>query len=119
MIVIPFYDLLALPEVTCYFQAEQLEKLSGKKINMDDDVIFLMMREQKEPDELEAGDFYPIGIAGHVEEAEHDGWVLLATTSRVNVSDVEVNEDGEISVEAVLRPDVEDIPEECVIIELD
>ena len=112
MIVIPFYDLLALPEVTCYFQAEQLEKLSGKKINMDDDVIFLMMREQKEPDELEAGDFYPIGIAGHVEEAEHDGWVLLATTSRVNVSDVEVNEDGEISVEAVLRPDVEDIPEE-------
>ena len=44
MIVIPFYDLLALPEVTCYFQAEQLEKLSGKKINMDDDVIFLMMR---------------------------------------------------------------------------
>ena len=112
MIVIPFYDLLALPEVTCYFQAEQLEKLSGKKINMDDDVIFLMMREQIEPDELEAGDFYPIGIAGHVEEAEHDGWVLLATTSRVNVSDVEVNEDGEISVEAVLRPDVEDIPEE-------
>ncbi len=112
MIVIPFYDLLALPEVTCYFQADQLEKLSGKKITAEEDVIFLMTREQKEPDELTPEDFYPVGVAGHVEEADHDGWVLLTTTGRVNVSDIEIDDKGQISVEAVLRPDVEDISEE-------
>ena len=60
MIIVPYYDLLALPDVTCYLQAEQLKNMAAETAQTDgeSEVLFLMMREQKEIKELTAEDFY-------------------------------------------------------------
>ena len=111
MIVIPYYDLLALPDVTCYIQAEQLKTMAVELTDGDSDVVFLMMREQKETKELTAEDFYPIATSGRIEHTDNEEWLLLTTTERVDVNSIQV-EDGEISLETSPRPDMEDISEE-------
>ncbi len=111
MIVIPYYDLLALPDVTCYLQADQLKNMAVELNEDESEVIFLMMRQQKETGDLTAEDFYPIATSGRIEHTDNEEWVLLTTTDRVNVEDIRV-ENGDISLETAVRPDIMDISEE-------
>ena len=79
--------------------------------NKESEVLFLMMREQKEIKELTAEDFYPIATIGRIEHTDNEEWVLLTTSNRVDVSDIEV-ENGEITLKTAIRPDIKDISNE-------
>ncbi len=111
MMVVPVYDLLLLPEVTCYFQGSYLRQLSGKNIHEGESVIFLMLKENKEKEAITVSDIYPIGMTGMVEQIDHDDMVYIDTRSRMNVSGIDIS-DGQMQVEYARRPDREDLSQE-------
>ncbi|MDD3278302.1 MAG: endopeptidase La [Lachnospiraceae bacterium] len=106
MIVVPFYNMIVVPGVTFFFQSEYFQEVAGKKPNTGEDVIFLMLKEDKKKEDMTAEDFYPIGIAGVVDTLDKEGNIGIKAKHRVDVEKIEIN-DG-IQVEAALREDIED-----------
>lgn len=109
MITVPIYDMIILPGVTYYFKGEVFHEMNIQELKAGDDIIFLMLKEDKNMKDLKAEDIYPIGVAGKVEAIDNEGNINVRTSSRVDVSDVEVTQNT-ISVMASNRPEVEDMP---------
>lgn len=111
MITIPIYDLLILPGVTFFFKKDMFP---GKEITVADegqDLLFLMAKEEKDPADLKAEDFYPLGVSGRIEKIDQEGNVRVIAKERVEVSDIEVGADG-IVVSAMIHEMIDDMPQE-------
>ena len=48
MIYIPYYNALALPDVSCYFQLDYLNGQSDQPVSAGDKVLFLMLKNEKQ-----------------------------------------------------------------------
>ena len=57
MISIPIYDMLMLPDVAFSFKADMIAGVKTDEIKVGEDVLFLMVREEKERANLAADDF--------------------------------------------------------------
>ncbi len=111
MITIPIHDLLILPGVTFYFKKDMFP---GHEITASDegqDVLFLLMKEEKAPEDLTAEDFYPLGVCGQIEKMDSEGNVRVIAKERVEISDIEIH-GNDILASAVVRGCVEDMPRE-------
>ena len=93
MITIPIYDMIILPEVTYYFKKEVLKDLGAQGAEKGDQLLFLMLREDKSRKDMTMSDFYPIGVIGVLEAIDGDGNVSVKTGDRVEVSDLHVTEE--------------------------
>ncbi len=113
MITIPIYDMVILPGVTFYFKNELLQKMNISSTNIEEDVIFLLLKSDKEREQMKPDDFYPIGISGKLEAIDQDGNISIKANDRVDISDIVVTAD-EISVTASIRPTKADISNEDV-----
>lgn len=111
MISIPIHDMLMLPDVAFSFKTDMVAGLKPEEITVGEDVLFLMVREEKDRSKLRAEDIYPIGISGAVDAIDDEGNVRIRTKERVEFSDVEVSPQ-KITAAAAVCPEVEDIPEE-------
>lgn len=111
MISIPIYDMLMLPDVAFSFKADMIGGLQADEVKVGEDVLFLMVKEEKERTALEAEDIFPIGIAGEVDAVDEEGNVRIRTKERVELSGITVTPE-KISVEAAICPEVADLPEE-------
>ena len=107
MIYITYYNMLSLPDVSCYFQLEYLKSRSDKAISVGDKVIFMMLKSQKKAGEVTAEDIYPVATRGSVESIGDD-WALIRTTGRVALDSVSVNGNS-FNAEMRARPDIEDM----------
>ena len=68
MFVIPIYDMIILPEVTYYFKQDVFRELNlQEELKEDEEVVFLMLKEDRNRDEMRPEDFFPIGVSGKVE----------------------------------------------------
>ncbi|MDO4338348.1 MAG: endopeptidase La [Eubacteriales bacterium] len=110
MVVVPFHDLIVLPGVIFYFHKEYFTEIAKKEAVIGEEVMFLMLKEDKERDEIKAEDFYPVGAAGIIENIDKDGNVGIRVNSRMDVESVEITE-KEILATAAKRQDVEDLDE--------
>lgn len=61
MITIPVYDMIILPDIVYYFKSDVFQELNIEDVRKDDEVLFLMLKEDKARSEMTADDFYPIG----------------------------------------------------------
>ncbi len=111
MTTVPFYNILIVPGVRIYFQNDYFQELARKDAEIGEDILFLMLKEDKERDQMGEEDFYPIGLAGKVESIDDDGNIGIRTLNRVNIKEIEIS-NGEISAEGELRKDKNDITEE-------
>ena len=111
MTTVPFYNILIVPGVRIYFQNDYFRELARKDAEIGEDILFLMLKEDKERDQMGEEDFYPIGLAGKVESIDDDGNIGIRTLNRVNIKEIEIS-NGEISAEGELRKDKNDITEE-------
>ena len=93
MMILPVSGLLMTPEVHYYFQKDYIERLTKEKAQQDEDVLFLIMKEDKKPEEMTAEDFYPVGLMGTVTEVESDGSISVQAKYRVD-AEVLGYEDG-------------------------
>ena len=112
MFTMPVYDMMLLPGVTFYFKKDIFQQLGNQDAKAGDDVLFLMQRTDKDRKDLTPEDFYPVGVPGKLDSADNEGNIRIRTVARVDLSDLEMAEDG-ILANASIRPDTEDItPEE-------
>ena len=111
MITIPFYNLMLLADVTLYFQKEFYEEMAKKEPEKDEEIAFVMLKEDKERAEITEQDIYPVGVYGVVAGFGDNGSVKVQTKERFHV-DAFYIEDGKIELETSPRQDVVDITEE-------
>lgn len=107
MIYITYYNMLSLPDVSCYFQLDYLKRHSDKEISAGDKVIFMMLKSEKKESEVTAADIYPVATRGTIESIG-DGWALIRTLGRVSLDSVSVN-NGTFNAEIRSRSDIEDM----------
>lgn len=107
MIVVPSYGIVIVPGVTYYFQKDYFEELAGKNIEIDSDVVFAVLKENKSRKEVKETDFYPVGALGHVLGEDAQGTVSVKVTDRLDISEITVIE-NEIQIEYSKRREVED-----------
>lgn len=107
MIYITYYNMLSLPDVSCYFQLDYLKRHSDKEISAGDKVIFMMLKSEKKESEVTAADIYPVATRGIIESIG-DGWALIRTLGRVSLDSVSVN-NGTFNAEVRSRSDIEDM----------
>ena len=107
MIYITYYNMLSLPDVSCYFQLDYLKRHSDKEISAGDKVIFMMLKSEKKESEVTAADIYPVATRGTIESIG-DGWALIRTLGRVSLDSVSVT-NGTFNAEVRSRSDIEDM----------
>mgnify|MGYP001774668394 FL=1 len=111
MIVRPMFNLVLLPDINYYFKNDFLKDWSLFPIEEKEEILFLVLRENKSRAELQPDDFYPIGVSAKIETVEEDGNLRIHTLERVNVSCIEIH-DGYIEAKACVRAEVNDLPQE-------
>ena len=107
MIYIPYYNALALPDVSCYFQLDYLNGQSDQPVTAGEKVLFLMLKNEKQEGEIEAEDIFPIAARGVVESIDNQ-WALVHTTNRVNLDSIQVTGKS-FRLEMRMRPDIDDL----------
>ncbi len=113
MIAVPYYNIVIVPDIYLYFQNNYFQKMTHKEPKTGEKVVFLMLKEDKEPEAMTENDFYPIGITGTIEEIDSEGNVKILTGKRVNIDAIDIAGDS-ISAELTDRGDIEDMTEEEV-----
>lgn len=114
MITIPVYNMILLPGVSFYFKKEHYDKWnSEEQTSTGDEILFLLLRNQKEFGDLQEEDFYPIGFTAEIAGIDEEGLLQVKVKERVTVSDVKTTGDQTVAT-TTLRPDLEDISEEEV-----
>ena len=111
MIVRPVHNILLLPDVSYYFKKDFFNGWCTEPMKKDDDVLFMLLKDDKAGNELTAGDFYPIGISARVEGIDDSENVQIRTLERVDISDIEVA-DNHITATASIRGEINDISDE-------
>lgn len=111
MITIPVYDLLVLPGVSFYFKKDMFPARKITPEDIGENVLFLVLKEEKDRKDLVPEDFYPIGVSAKIESIDEEGTVRVTAKTRVSLSDIEVTEES-ITAEASILPDIDDLDEE-------
>ena len=111
MITIPVYALLVLPGVSFYFKKDMFPVRKITSEDIGENVLFLVLKEEKDRKDLVPEDFYPIGVSAKIESIDEEGTVRVTAKTRVSLSDIEVTEES-ITAEASILPDVDDLDEE-------
>ncbi|MCD8346435.1 MAG: endopeptidase La [Lachnospiraceae bacterium] len=113
MIIVPYYNIVIVPEINLYFDGKYFHEVTQTTGEQGQNVVFLMLKEDKTREDMRPDDFYPIGITGTIEAVDKEGNVKIKTGSRVNLDSIDAM-DGTIEVTLSKRQDVEDMtPEEA------
>lgn len=107
MITMPCYDLVVLPGVTYFLQQEMVEKIIRKEPKEGEEILFLILKEDKEREDMLPEDVYPVGVKGIVEKVNQEGSTVIKTHSRVQIENLEIV-DGKFQIEFTERADILD-----------
>lgn len=113
MIHVPFYGLVIVPGVTYYFQKDFFHEISEKQAEEQEEIVFLMLKEDKKLSGVTPEDFYPVGAVGFVDAIDENGNVAVKVTDRVNFDRIQI-EDGVYNLEYSKREEIEDEDAEAV-----
>ncbi len=108
MIIRPIYNILLLPDVSYYFKKDFFTGWNKEPLEIGSDILFMLLKEEKESLDFTADDFYPIGISAKVEGFSDGEHIQVRTLERVDISDIEV-QSGQITATASIRPEQLDI----------
>ena len=107
MLVIPVYNRIILPDSEIYFQSAEFRELAGRGFSLGENVVLAVTREKQQRDQLTADSFCPVGVSGSIAEISRQGYVMIRTAQRVNISEVFVSADHSVDLTMTLRPDTD------------
>ena len=111
MITLPVHDLLLLPGVMFYFKKDMFPDRRITAEDVGEDILFMMLKEEKKASELQPDDFYPIGVSGKIEGIDDEGNVRVQAKERVELSDIEITPEG-VTADASICAEIDDLPEQ-------
>ena len=110
MIVVPTYNMILSADATLFYPQDQLRRSAGGNgITVNEKVILIVAKENKNISDLQPEDFYPIGVAGSIAELNQQGYAVLKTQYRVNLEDVRIYPDHTIKLMTNRRKDIDDL----------
>lgn len=109
MIIIPAYDLVVLPGIHLYFKKAYYKELAQKEPEVGDNIVFILLKQHKERQEITEEDIFPVGVTGIVDEIDGEDNIGIRTISRITLNQIDVAENR---VQFVERADIEDISEQ-------
>ena len=113
MLTIPVYNIILVPGVIYYFQNEYFkELLGGENFEKGEELAFLMIKEDKDAENLNPEDFYPIGLSAVIEEIGKEEIVSVRSMQRINVENLQIDKKGKISFDYSPREEINDLDEE-------
>ena len=108
MITIPIYDMTILPDVTFFFKKDIFTEQEITAEHVGEDVLFLMLKQDKKREDITPDDICPMGVSGRIESMDEEGNIRVHTKERVAISDVEVTLQS-ISADGAICGEVEDL----------
>ena len=110
MIAVPVYNMILTPDANVYFGIDQIRRSAGDKgIAVGDRVILIVAKENENYADMTPESFYPIGQAGVIKEINQQGYVVIHTDSRVDISNIEIAYDHTIRLSVSRRSDIDDM----------
>ncbi|MGN0481944.1 MAG: endopeptidase La [Lachnospiraceae bacterium] len=111
MMIVPVYNMVLLPGITFYFKKEFFEQHAQEELQPGGQVLFLILKAEKDREDMKPEDFYPIGLSGVLEKPDEEGNICIRVESRVSVADIEVTKDF-LNATSSLRPEADDLSQE-------
>ncbi|MDO4974327.1 MAG: endopeptidase La [Eubacteriales bacterium] len=112
MTVFPVYNILVVPDASIYIKTETYQKVTGKAPVPDEKLVVLVAKEDLRREDFKEDSFYPIGLRAVITEVNANGFLMLRTSTRVNLDDVAVYSDHTIDLSLSRRPDIDDLDHE-------
>lgn len=112
MTVVPIYNMVVAPNARTFMQTDLYRRLTGKDPEENEQVVLLIARKQATLSEMRQMDFYPIGVSGSIAEINQNGYLVFKTGDRVNVENLSIIDGERIALEAIPKPDIEDLDPE-------
>lgn len=106
MTVLPLYNVMLIPETNLYLQTQAFTAMTGKEPENQERLIIAAEKSPKKREEITEDDLYPIGVSGVITEINSDnGYVVIRTKKRADITDVTIFADHTINVTATRRED--------------
>ena len=109
MTVFPVYNILVVPDASIYIKTETYQKVTGRTPVVDEKLVLLVAKEDLRREDFKEDSFYPIGLRAVITEVNPNGFLMLRTSTRVNLDDVAFYGDHTIDLSLSRRPDIDDL----------
>ena len=109
MTIIPVYNRVITPHSDVFFQTDHFRKITGKSPEKEEQVIFLFLKDNETWDKYEQDSFYPIGVSGVITEVNPNGFLVVKTADRINISSLIVKGKFKMELAISKREDIEDL----------
>ena len=106
MIIIPVYNRQLIAKGRLYFPTEEFRTMAGKVIQGEKVVLF-QTKEDQAKESLTEDNYYPIGVSGSVAEISPDGYVVVQIKKRVNIDELNIDDNHNISLSLSQRFDTD------------
>lgn len=112
MIIRPVFNILFLPDVTYFFKRDFFPGAAADQIEVGTEILFPFLKNEVDETTVTVDDIYPVGMSAKVESIGDDDNIQIRTLERVDLADIELDENGQITATASIRPEVDDFPVE-------
>lgn len=110
MIIRPVFNILLLPDITYFFKRDFFPGAAADQIEVGTDILFPFLKNEVDETTVTVDDIYPVGMSARVESIGDDDSIQIRTLERVSLDDIELDENGQITATASIRPEVDDLP---------
>nr|WP_288741452.1 endopeptidase La [uncultured Mediterraneibacter sp.] len=110
MIIRPVFNILLLPDITYFFKRDFFSGTAADQIEVGTDILFPFLKNEVDETTVTIDDIYPVGMSARVESIGDDDSIQIRTLERVSLDDIELDENGQITATASIRPEVDDLP---------
>ena len=102
--------MILAPDANIYFNINQVRRNAGDKgLAVGERVVLIVARDNESYRDLTPESFYPIGISGEIKEINSQGYVVIHTSYRVDVDNIEIGTDDTIRLTMTRRSDIDDM----------
>lgn len=110
MIIRPVFNILLLPDITYFFKRDFFPGAATDQIEVGTDILFPFLKNEVDETTVTIDDIYPVGMSARIESLGDDDSIQIRTLERVSLDDIELDENGQITATASIRPEVDDLP---------
>ena len=110
MIIRTVFNILLLPDITYFFKRDFFPGAAADQIEVGTDILFPFLKNEVDETTVTIDDIYPVGMSARVESIGDDDSIQIRTLERVSLDDIELDENGQITATASIRPEVDDLP---------